>query len=678
VAETPAGSLALIGGRLEESNVAVFAEMRRLAGGRVLVFPTASAEPKAVGEESLQVFRAHGFEGEVAPLTPRNAARLARDPELIARVADYGSVYFTGGDQANIVSSLAPGGRETPLLAAIRAARAAGGMVAGSSAGAAVMSRRMLLGGTSIEAVVHGVAADPEKAGLLLGDGLGFFQHGMVDQHFIKRGRLGRLVVAMAAAGVRRGFGVDENTALLVEGDSARVCGEYGVMLVDLGPGRRDPGGRSFEGFRLSYLDDGDSVDLRRFRPVPGAAKRRVRKREIAYRAPARSRRNVFGAYTLYDLMARLVLGDPESGLRMSALNFRCSITSEHLSATRLADRIGSRARTFGMTPNPEARIVLLGSSPIGADPLMLEAPMALLGAGPVGVFAAASAEARRTAAEHVALLARHGVHAIDLGVTIDTVDYAAQNHELLEDIAGLRGVLFCGGNQIRLVETLLHRGEESAVLRAIARAHAQGAVLIAASGAASALSGVMIAGGSSWEALRYGVSSDTGHRGLVIQEGIGLFAGGIVDQNLLGGNRLGRLVVGCAEEGERFGVGVFEDSAVVASHAGTRLHATGKSGFVLVEVDLTALELQSDSFAARGVRLTVLGPGDGVDIAGGGVEREAAEGPAAALLARLIDGLAKEAGRRRAGHRGLEMRVHDVAGAAALLDLEFPRDEGD
>ena len=163
-------------------------------------------------------------------------------------------------------------------------------------------------------------------------------------------------------------------------------------------------------------------------------------------------------------------------------------------------------------------------------------------------------------------------MQAVDLGVTIDTVDYAAQNDELLEDIAGLRGILLCGGNQIRLVETLLHRGEESAVLRAIARAHARGAVLIAASGAASALSGVMIAGGSSWEALRYGVSSDTGHRGLVIQEGIGLFGGGIVDQNLIGGNRLGRLVVACAEESERFGIGVFEDSAVIASHAGTRL----------------------------------------------------------------------------------------------------------
>ena len=127
----------------------------------------------------------------------------------------------------------------------------------------------------------------------------------MVDQHFIKRGRLGRLVVAMERAGVRCGFGIDENTALLVEGATARVCGEYGVMLVDM----RRSEGRA--GFRLSYLDDGDSLDLARLRPEPGAGKRRVRRSEIAYRAPARSRRNVFGAYTLYDLMARLVLGDP-------------------------------------------------------------------------------------------------------------------------------------------------------------------------------------------------------------------------------------------------------------------------------------------------------------------------------------------------------------------------------
>jgi len=174
-----------------------------------------------------------------------------------------------------------------------------------------------------------------------------------------------------------------------------------------------------------------------------------------------------------------------------------------------------------------------------------------------------------------------------------------------------------------------------------------------------------------------YGVSSDTGHRGLVIQEGIGLFSGGIVDQNLISGNRLGRLIVACAEESERFGIGVFEDSAVIASHAGTRLAASGLQGFALVEIDPTALGLENDSFVARGVRLTVLGPGDVADLTTGAVERVAPPAAATLLLGRLIEGLAREAA-RPAGNRGLQMHTHRVEGAVALLDLEFPRDEGD
>lgn len=717
-AGAPGNRLAVIGGRLEDNNLAVYAEMHRMAGGRILVFATASAEPEAVGHESAQAFRSHGFEAEVAPLTSANAARMARDPALVDRIAAFGSVYFTGGDQAKIVDALAPRGVESPVLAAIRAAQAAGGLVAGSSAGAAMMSGPMILGGTSIESVVHGITRDPDRPGLLIGTGLGFFPFGIVDQHFIKRGRLGRLVVAMAGTGVRRGFGIDENTALLVEGDEARVCGEYGVMLVDVGPAELDPGARRYADFRLSYLDDGDALDLARFRPCPGPAKRRVRPREVAYRAPVRSRRNAFAAYTLYDLMARLVLADtavydadraeaydarsgvnvavelqrqprrsrgliatPETGLRMTALNLRCSMEGRALSATRRGEGLGSRARVFGMTPTDEARIVLLGSSPLQSAPEMTSAAAALVGPGPVGVVAAASAEPARTAREHVELLARYGVQGVDLGVTIDNLDYAREDGELLEAIETMRGILLCGGNQIRLVETLLHRGEESAVLRAIARAHAHGAAIIAASGAASALSGVMIAGGSSYDALRYGVSSDTGHRGLVIQEGIGLFGGGIVDQNLIGGNRLGRLVVACAEESERFGIGIFEDSAAIASHGGTRVEAAGVNGFVLVEIDPTALVLQSDSFVANGVRLTVIAPGETADLRTGTVTRTAASPAAAARLGDLLAGLAREAGEMparltAAGHRGLRMSVRDHAGPTALLDIECPRDE--
>ncbi len=717
-AAPPGNKLAVIGGRLEDNNLALFAEMHRLAGGRILVFPTASAEPKEVGIEGAQAFRSHGFEAEVAALTIDNARKMAHDPGLVARIEAMGSVYFTGGDQAKIVGALAPGGVETPVLRAIRAAQAAGGLVAGSSAGAAMMSGPMILGGTSIESVVHGITKDPERPGLLMGTGLNFFPFGIVDQHFIKRGRLGRLVVAMAASGVRRGFGIDENTALLVEGNSARVCGEYGVMFVDIGPADIDAKERRYTDFRLSYLDDGDAIDLDRFRPTPGVGKRRVRPREVAYKAPVRSRRNVFAAYTLYDLIARLVLADhgaydsdsaqaydtrsgvnvtveiqrqkrrsrglistPESGLRMTGLNFRCSMEGRAFSATRRAEGPGGHARIFGMTPTDEARIALLGSSPLSSAAEMVSAAVALVGPGPVGVLASASSEPARTAREHIELLARYGVQAIDLGVTIDNLDYANQDGELLETIELMRGILLCGGNQIRLVETLLHRGEESAVLRAIARAHAHGASIIAASGAASALSGVMIAGGTSYEALRYGVSSDTGHRGLVIQEGIGLFGGGIVDQNLIGGNRLGRLVVACAEESERFGIGIFEDSVAIASHGGTRIEAAGKQGFILVEIDPTALVLQGDSFIANGVRLTVLDPGESVDLRSGAVTRPAPTPAAEKRLAALLAKLSREGGGRAirrtgTGARRLTMAIRDSIGPTALLDIECPRDE--
>lgn len=709
--------LAVIGGRLEDDNAAIYAEMHRLSGGRILVFPTASSEPRAVGRESAAAFRQHGFEVEIARLHGRRAARDAHDPALAEQIRRIGSVYFTGGDQANILQALTPDGQDTPALAAIRAMLDEGGLLAGSSAGAAMMSRTMLLGGTSLESVVHGVTEDPDKAGLLIGRGLGFFPFGLVDQHFIKRGRLGRMVVALDAVGATSGYGIDENTALIVEGAAASVVGEYGVMAVDLDPAQDASHGDGGHDFRVSYLDSGDSIDLRSGRAFPGTGKRRVLKRDIAYRGPVRSRRNAFGAYTLYDLIARLVLGDtahysadeveafdartgvnvtirlerdgadsrcliatPETGLRMTALNLRGTILREELSATRVADRAGRGTRTYGMEPNPDARIVLLGSSPLRKASQMLERPFAALGNGPVGVLAAASAEPSSVAGDHIDLLKRHGIAGIDLKVTIDTVEYVARDNARLERIEAMPAFLLCGGNQTRLVDTLLHRGEESAVLRAIARAHARGATLIAASGAASALSSVMIAGGSTYEALRFGVSSDVGHRGLAIQEGIGLFSGGIVDQNLLGSHRLGRLVVACAEENERFGVGIFEDSAVIATRAGTMLEAAGRSGFILVEIDPMRLVLHSDHFVAHGIRLTVLGPGDTADLTTGAVTRAGPEAASATLLAKLVKALAEEAGAavvgENAGIHGVMIRQTGTDGAASFLDLEFPRDE--
>ncbi|MFT3974605.1 MAG: hypothetical protein QM699_14470 [Amaricoccus sp.] len=139
-------------------------------------------------------------------------------------------------------------------------------------------------------------------------------------------------------------------------------------------------------------------------------------------------------------------------------------------------------------------------------------------------------------------------------------------------------------------------------------------------------------------------------------------------------------MVVACAEEGERYGIGIFEDSAVLASHGGTRLESAGRRGFVLVEVDPAAQVLQGDSLVLTGVRLTLVPPGGTADLASGAVA--GAMTPAGtALLARVIDDLAREADGAppvRAGGptRGFGLKVRAPAEGTALIDLECARDD--
>ncbi|RWR12243.1 cyanophycinase [Paenirhodobacter populi] len=715
-----APKLAVIGGRLEDDNAAIYAEMHRLSGGRIVVFATASSEPEAVGPETVEVFRAHGFDAVLSPVHGPGAGAAARDKAVAELVGDYGSVYFTGGDQALITGALAPGGKASPVLKAIRKTLAAGGLVAGSSAGAAIMSEVMISGGTSLEAATYGVVTDPQKPGMLLAEGLGFFPWGMVDQHFIKRGRFGRLAVGLMASGTKRGFGVDENTALFVEGTQARVIGEYGVFVLDMQAARHDRRRRLIENIGISYLDHGDGFDLTGTQVEPGPGKRPVTARDIAYRSPARTLRNVFGAYTLYDLMARLVLGDParypadraravepktgcatsvelsrEGGaaealildrqrdFRMTAVDFRAALQTRKLNAAQLAaNRRTALARDYGVKPVRQARLMMLGSAPLQRDSVLL-AQIAAQCSGPVGVIAAASAEPRETAHDYIRALRDKGVEAVDLRITIDNVDRLARDEALIERIAALRTIILTGGNQIRLVEALLHRGEVTPILSAIARAHAAGGMIVGVSGAASALSGFMIGGGSSYEALRFGIASDMGRRGLVIQEGLGFFGPAIIDQNMASSRRLGRLAVACAEEGVRFGLGLLEDSGVIANHDNSLLTVIGSRGAVLVEIDQMKSELQGDDFIAPGTRLSFAQPGDIIELKTGAVARHAPVPAAAAVLDGLVAELIRDCcgdvtptfGPDPGHEPRIALRYTSNSDGTGLLDIESIRD---
>jgi cyanophycinase len=355
------------------------------------------------------------------------------------------------------------------------------------------------------------------------------------------------------------------------------------------------------------------------------------------------------------------------------------------LNAAQLAaNRRTALSRDYAVRPGKQARLMMLGSAPLARDSLLLT-ELAGQCQGPVGVLAAASSEPRQTAEDYVRSLRAQGVEAIDLRITIDNVDRLATDQALFAQIAALRPIILTGGNQIRLVETLLHRGEVTPILTAIAHAHAAGAMLVGVSGAASALSGFMIGGGTSYEALRFGIASDMGRRGLVIQEGLGIFGAAIVDQNIASSRRLGRLAVACAEEGARFGLGLLEGSGVIANHDNSQLDVIGARGAVLVEIDQVKTELQGDDFIAPGTRLCFAGPGDRIDMATGTVTRRADVATSAqalaALAAELIGDCCAETptptGGELAGHGPhIALRFTPEGDGTGFLDIESIRDQ--
>ncbi len=93
-----------------------------------------------------------------------------------------------------------------------------------------------------------------------MGEGLGIFPFGIIDQHFDRKARLGRLIVALAESGQPHGYGIDEDTALVVDLDaqSAEVFGLGTVVWVDLASA--EVAERSFANIRLSILAEGDRL----------------------------------------------------------------------------------------------------------------------------------------------------------------------------------------------------------------------------------------------------------------------------------------------------------------------------------------------------------------------------------------------------------------------------------
>lgn len=217
------GQLVIIGGAEDrEGDCTILREFVRRAGGtkaRIVIMTAATELPREVGEDYTRVFDRLGAEDIriIDPVTRDDAS----SPTYLEAIGKATGVFFTGGDQARITSIL----KDTPLDEAIHKRYAEGIVVGGTSAGAAVMPDVMIVEGES--------ETNPRVEIVEMGPGMGFLPGVVVDQHFSQRGRLGRLISALAQQPAVLGFGIDENTAIVVNGNEIEVIGEGAVTVVD-------------------------------------------------------------------------------------------------------------------------------------------------------------------------------------------------------------------------------------------------------------------------------------------------------------------------------------------------------------------------------------------------------------------------------------------------------------
>ena len=219
------GRLLIIGGaedRVDEREILQrFVDMAGGVSSRLRFITGATNEPgfaERVYGEAMQAVGAR----DIGFLHLTEAADSSH-PALLAEINRADGVFITGGDQRRLMGKL----WHTPAMQALHDGyRQRGLMLAGTSAGAAAMSRAMIAQGPAILV--------PQKDMISLDLGLNLLPQALVDQHFSQRRRLSRLLSALALRPDLLGIGIDEDTALLVDGGRAvEVIGRSSVTLVD-------------------------------------------------------------------------------------------------------------------------------------------------------------------------------------------------------------------------------------------------------------------------------------------------------------------------------------------------------------------------------------------------------------------------------------------------------------
>ncbi len=236
------GSLIIIGGALRDP--AIMERFIELAGGKdakIVVIPTAGgADRYGSSWRGLRLFKQAGAT-DLTVLHTRDRA-VADSEDFVRPIEEASGVYFTGGRQWRLADSYL----NTRTHRALKDLLARGGVIGGSSAGATIQGSYLVRGDTKTNTIMMG---DHEE-------GFGFLKNVGIDQHLLRRNRHFDLIEVIEAKPELLGIGIDEDTAIVVQGDDFEVIGQGYVAIYDSNR-MIPPRGRFY------FLSPGDRYDLK-------------------------------------------------------------------------------------------------------------------------------------------------------------------------------------------------------------------------------------------------------------------------------------------------------------------------------------------------------------------------------------------------------------------------------
>ena len=234
IARADEGTLVVVGGgKIPDTIVKRFVKAAGGDAARLVVIPTASSDEGLPAADAIaELWKARGISHTIL-LHTRDRDQ-ANDGAFVKPLREATVVWISGGLQSRLAAAYVGTKVQTELQALLER----GGVIGGTSAGAAIQSGVMIESGNPVPKISRGLDLIPNA---------------IIDQHFLRRNRVNRLIEAVSRHSDRMGIGVDESTAVIIQGRHAQVVGESYVTVIT------QPEDRPLA---IRTLRDGDEFEL--------------------------------------------------------------------------------------------------------------------------------------------------------------------------------------------------------------------------------------------------------------------------------------------------------------------------------------------------------------------------------------------------------------------------------